>query len=256
MRYVVSTALLLVLSIFQGAIHAAPPDNVFMAVSSRELTALAAMVEQGADVNATNESGQTPLMVAALKEGNEKLIELLVHQGADIRARDKNGMTALMHAAAKGAQENAEQLLQLGIDPDIKDNHGKTVIDYAKAGGLNNDFGNRPSFGSMLAGKNFKSDTPAYTFYITYKPGTVTSTNFEQAALRALTRKGWGISEVTKTGAQVFYARPKVSRLYKAEVIVEPSRIAIRYRHGFGFHGDRSYLEAIRTALMHEFNLY
>jgi hypothetical protein len=251
-----TVVIILTVSLFQVGAHAAAPDNLFTAVVSKDLTALAAMVDRGVDVNARNDAGQTPLMMAATQNGSEKLIELLVFQGADIRARDKSGMTALMHAAGKGEVQNAEQLLQLGVDPDIKDNSGKTLTDYAKAGGLNVQNDNRPSFSSMLMGKSSANETPAYTFYITYKPGTISAKEFEQAAVRALTRKNWGITELNGTTAQAFYARVKQRQLYKVEVIQEPTRIAIRFRPGFGSLNERAYLEHIRLGLMHELALY
>lgn len=248
--------LLVVLSIIQAGAHAAD-NKLFAAVAEKDLPALAAMVERGADVNARNVAGLTPLMVAAKQGRSEKLIELLVFLGADLRARDLSGMTALMHAAAKGELENAELLLQLGIDPDIRDNGGKTVIDYARAGGLGNETGNKPSFVSMLLGKNHKDpDTPPYSFYILYKPGTISAREFEQAVVRALTRKGWGIAELSGQGARVFYARAKLGRLYKADIVLEPSRIVIRFRTGFGFRDDIAYLEGIRFGLMNELAVY
>jgi hypothetical protein len=252
-----AVALFLAVSLPQVAVHAATADNLFAAVKSKDLTALAAMVERGADVNARNDAGQTPLMMAAMEHDSEKLIDLLIYQGADIRARDKDGMTALMYAAQKGELQNAEQLLQWGIDPDIKDNTGKTVMDYAKAGGLTSEVAGKPSFVSMLMGKNHPSEgTPAYTFYIPYKPGTIGAKEFEEAAVRALTRKGWGVSEMSGTAARVFYARVRQRRLYKVEVILEPARIAIRFRPGFGFYGDRGYLESVRAGMMYELALY
>lgn len=253
----VATSLFLAVSMFQAAAHAAAADSLFAAVKAKDLPALAATVEHGADVNARNGAGQTALMVAAMQGRSQKLIELLVFLGADLRAQDSAGMTALMHAAAKGEQDNAAQLLQLGIDPDIKDNNGKTVIDYAKAGGLNEQVGNWPSFGSMLLGKNHKDpNSPPYSFYIPYKPGTISAKEFEQAVVRALVRKGWGISEANGTSARVFYARVKQGQLYKAEILLEPNRIVIRYRPGFGFRDDVSYLEGIRFGLMNELALH
>lgn len=249
-------ALFLVMSIFQIGVHAAVTENLFTAVKSMDQTTLAAMVERGADVNARNAAGQTPLMMAAIGSRGERMIELLVHLGADVRARDNNGMTALMHAARRGELENAVKLLQLGIDPDIKDNNGQALTDHAKIGGLDKDVGNTPSFVSMLMGKNRASDKPAYTFYIPYKSGTISAQAFEQAAVRALTRKGWSITELSGTTARAFYARVKQRQLYKVEIILEPARIAIRYRPGFGSLDERAYLEGIRFGLMHELALY
>ena len=252
-----AVSLLLTVSMFQSVAHAAPADSLFAAVTANDLPALASSVERGTDVNARNSAGHTALMVAAMQERSEKLIELLVFLGADLRARDNAGMTALMHAAAKGERDNAAQLLQLGIDPDIQDNSGKTVIDYAKAGGLSKEIGNIPSFSSMLLGENHKNPGRSpYSYYIPYKPGTISSREFEQAVVRALVRKGWGIAEASGTRARIFYARAKQGQLYKAEILLEPSRIVIRYRPGFGSRDELSYLEGIRFGLMNELALY
>lgn len=258
MRSVIrAAAVLLAVLMSQSGAHATPANGLFAAVAELDLPALAEKVERGADVNVRNDAGQTPLMAAAMQSRSEKLINLLVNLGADLRARDRSGMTALMHAAVKGEVDNADLLLQLGIDPDIRDNNGKSAVDYAKAGRLVEDIGAKPSFMSMLLGLNHKNPgSPPYSFYIPYKPGTITARDFEQAVVRALTRKGWGIAEVTGNSARAFYARVKQGRLYKAEVLLEPSRIVIRYRPGFGFRDDISYLEGIRFGLMNELAIH
>lgn len=241
---------------FIGSVNAVANDNPFTAVKSLDQNILVDMIARGVNVNARDDSGQTPLMLAATQNESTKLIDLLVHQGADIRARDKHGMTALMHAAAKGEMQNAELLLQLGIDPDIKDNSGKTVMDHAMAGDLNNEPGNKTSFVSMLKENHDPYKSPAYAFYIPYKPGTISTKEFEQAVIRALTRKHWSITELSGTTARAFYARVKRRELYKVEVVQEPTRIAIRFRPGFGTLSERAYLEHIRSGLMHELVLY
>ncbi len=249
--------LFLTVLLTQNNISAAAVDGPFAAVASRDLPALAAMVERGANVNAINDTGQTPLLVAATQPKAEKLIDLLVNLGADIHARDKMGKTALMYAAGKGELENANQLLQLGVDPDIRDNSGKTALDYAKVGGLNVERGNSQSFTSMLEGKNHKNPELApYTLYIPYKTGAFSPAEFESAAVRTLMRKGWGITEFNATGARAFYARTKQRQLYKIEVKLEPTRIVIRYRPGFGFRDELAYLEGVRYGLMYELALH
>lgn len=239
----------------QSFVHAASPDSPFAAVKSNNVMALTSMIDQGVDVNTRNESGQTLLMLAAMQYAREKLIEALIYQGADIRARDKNGMNALMHAAAKGELENAELLLQIGIDPDIKDNDGKTVTDYARAGVLNNTVGNKPSFVSMLLGMNGEKQTP-HSFYLPYKPGTISAAEFQRTVVHLLMRKGWHITEASGNVVRVFYTRLKQRRLYKAEVILESTRIVIRFLPGFGFYADRGYLEGIWLGLKSDFALY
>jgi len=148
-------------------------------------------------------------------------------------------------------------LLLMGIDPDIRDKHGKTVLEHAQAGGLNQVIGNTPSFVSMLEGKNHKgTDKPAYAIFIPYQAGAFTPTEFEKAVIHAMLRKGWGISEISSSRVQVFYPRIKRRQLFKAEVVVEPARIVIRYRPGYGYQDDQTYLEGIRASLMYELAMY
>ena len=62
------------------------------------------LIEKGADVNAADDTGSTPLMyVASDAAGGEdkKTIHaarLLIEHGADVNAVDKDGKTALAHA--------------------------------------------------------------------------------------------------------------------------------------------------------------
>ena len=64
-----------------------------------------ALIKEGADVNATNIYGDTPLMIAAT-EGNFKAICLLLAEGADTSKRNCDGDTALS-AAAKWSHDAA-----------------------------------------------------------------------------------------------------------------------------------------------------
>ncbi|GMO11564.1 MAG: hypothetical protein Ta2A_20310 [Treponemataceae bacterium] len=59
----------------------------------------AVLIASGADVNKTGEDAATPLMYAASYEGNSEGVALLIEAGADVRARASGGITALMIAA-------------------------------------------------------------------------------------------------------------------------------------------------------------
>lgn len=237
--------------------NAAASADIFSLVRSGDLAALTTLIERGGDVNARNAAGQTPLMSAARESNNPKLIEQLINQGADVAARDHSGMTALMHAAVTGRLQNAEYLVEKGVDPGLKDNNGKTVIDHARKGGLHRETKSEYSFVSLLLGENHRSEgTTAPTYYITTKPGTISPEAFQQAAVRALTRKNWSVVELNQKTVRGSYARVKKGQLFLVDMTQEPARIAIRYRAGYGTDSEQSYLESLRISLMHELALF
>jgi hypothetical protein len=87
------------------------------------------LIRHGADVDIKNDYGETPLSYFA-KSGDIPRIKLLVSKGADVNTTDNNGETLLMKAAARG-REVIELLLKLGVNPNAKDNSGNKASDYA-----------------------------------------------------------------------------------------------------------------------------
>jgi ankyrin repeat protein len=77
------------------------------------------LVESGADVNAVDRHGQTPLMNSA-GSGAADIAALLLSSGAEVDAATTDGQTALMIAAGKGYKEIAELLLEAGANPNAR----------------------------------------------------------------------------------------------------------------------------------------
>lgn len=67
----------------------------------------------GADVNATNERGSTPLLEAA-RYGHEDVCRALIAAGANVKAKDNDGKTALMLAVQGGHEDVVRILKQAG----------------------------------------------------------------------------------------------------------------------------------------------
>jgi uncharacterized protein len=89
------------------------------------------LIAAGADVNKPNLDGATPLWLAA-ENGNAAMIELLIKGGADPNARQPSGATALMMAARTGSVEVIAALLAHKADPGLKESlRGTTALMWA-----------------------------------------------------------------------------------------------------------------------------
>lgn len=85
------------------------------------------------DIDAPDEDGQTPLMIAAYW-GNRKAIVMFLTNGADINAKDNNGQTTLMHAVSsdRGNVETAMWLIEnAGADIHAEDDLRRNALEHA-----------------------------------------------------------------------------------------------------------------------------
>ena len=96
---------------------------------------LQTVIDLGADVNATNNSNITPLMVASCK-GNVDAMNVLVSAGANQTIEDVNGDTWLHYAVHGNCSKDVLQTaIDLGADVNAKDNKNKTALMWASQKG-------------------------------------------------------------------------------------------------------------------------
>jgi len=116
------------------------------------INAIKSLIIAGADVNAKNESGRTPLIncfvefsgsddyfvVFSALYGCKNIVKLLINSGADINQQDDEGKTALIYAIALFDSEGIgytapiiKDLLNAGADINLKDKDEKSALDYA-----------------------------------------------------------------------------------------------------------------------------
>ena len=153
MKHLLITTIAAVLLVGCGE---ASDELLFEAIEARNIEAVKKHLAAGADVNAKDDSGLTPLHYAEGKEiaeilitegadvnaggqmtplhyaasvGNKEIAELLIDNGADVNAQSFVGMTPLREAANQGHDSIVELLVAKGADVNLKDSDGRTPLD-------------------------------------------------------------------------------------------------------------------------------
>jgi hypothetical protein len=109
--------------------NAAGETPLMMAALRQNLPAMQQLLARGAVVN---QDGWTPLHYAATG-GSEAAMDLLLARGAELNARSPNGSTPLMMAARYGSQEGARFLLSRGANARLRNDQRLSAADFARA---------------------------------------------------------------------------------------------------------------------------
>jgi ankyrin repeat protein len=91
-----------------------------------------ALVRAGADVNAKDDSMQSPYLIATSEVGDDpRLLELTLDNGAEVNDKDSYNGTGLIRAAERGHARIVRRLLRAGIDRDHVNRLGWTALHEA-----------------------------------------------------------------------------------------------------------------------------
>jgi ankyrin repeat protein len=100
------------------------------------------LIQRGAKTNVADKYGNTPLISAACEcavatmNSAYDVMKILLDQGANVNARNKDGKTALIMASGMtGDAAVLDLLLKNGADPQAKDHKGNTALSLAKQSG-------------------------------------------------------------------------------------------------------------------------
>ncbi len=105
---------------------------LWAAIFGADVTIMQRLLEAGAEVNARDAMGWTPLMAAAEQSDDPAVLRFLLAAEAQVNVADRYGRTPLMLASAATLNpEVVKVLLEAGAEPDARDEDGWTPLMYA-----------------------------------------------------------------------------------------------------------------------------
>ena len=119
------------------------------------------MLSYGADVNAKNNNGNTPLHLASRK-GHTEIVKLLLEHGADANVKNNDGETAFDWASYEGHTEIVKLSLEYGADVNVKDNDGNTPLRWASSNGQTEIVKLLLEYGADVNAKDDDGNTPLF----------------------------------------------------------------------------------------------
>jgi len=120
------------------------------------------LIANGADVNAKNDEGQTPIDVA-LQRRRWNIVKDLIDAGADVTQVNADGQTLLHIAARRNQKDLVEILLDKGDDVNAGDNEGQTPLHMAAEGGHKEIIELLLARGARIDAKDHQGGKPALT---------------------------------------------------------------------------------------------
>ncbi len=100
---------------------------LLLAISRRHPELAVWLLDRGGDPMERNDNCLTPLHYAALR-GYPELIERFVALGIDVNVQTRASSTPLLHASGYGQFAATERLLELGADTELANDYGRTPL--------------------------------------------------------------------------------------------------------------------------------
>ena len=93
-----------------------------------------ALLNGNADPNITDDDGETFLHKAVREDCTKGMLQAIIQHGADVNATNKDKVTALMIACMRGNMDAIYELLNAGADTNVSDKDSRTWLHYAVYG--------------------------------------------------------------------------------------------------------------------------
>ena len=102
-------------------------DQMLDAVEEGDNNSVTRLIQEGAEVTATDDDGDTGLHLSAAG-GHKEVISTLLAHGLDVNTRGPGQMTALMSASDAGQLTCVQELLAHNADPDLQSEEGTALM--------------------------------------------------------------------------------------------------------------------------------
>jgi uncharacterized protein len=139
------------------------------AVDSGNVDAVRRHLNEGTDVNKTDEEGRTPLHISA-RNGSKKVAEVLIERGANVEVKDHEGQTPLHLAAKEGHAPMVDLLLTKGAAVNSRDEQARTPLHHAAFGRENETPLMLLAKGAAVDATDKKGWTPLYLAALNNRP--------------------------------------------------------------------------------------
>lgn len=102
-------------------------EQLFQAVTEKDTDAVVNIIQKGVDIDAQDEKGQTPLLIAT-RNNDVATAEVLIDAGADVNIQDNIKDSPFLYAGAEGYLEILKLTIDAGADPKITNRYGGTAL--------------------------------------------------------------------------------------------------------------------------------